>query len=201
MSDVAIVASGANYASVCGALKRLGASYEVTADPQRLRQAPRVILPGVGDAGDTWRRLVDYGLPGVLRELRQPLLGICVGMQVMFESCEEADIETLGLFEGRVTRLPSAAALRVPHCGWNQLDCDRDEPLFRAFADQPAPYAYFVHSYAAPLTDATVARCSHGQTFAAAVRRGNVCGVQFHPERSAATGRAILHSFLSMTGD
>ena len=193
-----------NLRSVEKAFEKLGFAARVSNDPEDIASADKVVLPGVGAFRDCISNLREGGFVEPLLghvAAGKPLLGICVGMQVMFESCEEADIETLGLFEGRVTRLPSAAALRVPHCGWNQLDCDRDEPLFRAFADQPAPYAYFVHSYAAPLTDATVARCSHGQTFAAAVRRGNVCGVQFHPERSAATGRAILHSFLSMTGD
>ena len=198
MSRVAIVDSGANYASVCGALERLGATYVVTSDAATLRGAERVILPGVGDVGDTWRRLAACGLPDVLRGLRQPLLGICVGMQVMFEYCEEADIEGLGLFAGAVSRLANAPGIRVPHCGWNQLELRRDCALTADFADAAPPYAYFVHSYAAAPGPDTVAVCEHGSRFSAAVARDNVFGVQFHPERSAATGRTLLAAFLSV---
>ena len=198
MSAVAIVDSGANYASVCGALERLGADYVVTGDADQLQRAERVILPGVGDVGDTWSRLVEHGLTDVLRGLGQPLLGICVGMQVMFEYCEEADVETLGIFPGAVRRLANRPGLRVPHCGWNQLDVRRRCAITQPFVDRDPAWAYFVHSYAAAPGDFTVATCDHGVPFTAAVARDNVYGVQFHPERSAATGRALLAAFLKV---
>lgn len=197
MTGVAIVDSGANYASVCGALERLGASYFVTNHPDALRTAERVILPGVGDVGDTWRRLEEYGLTQVLRDLSQPLLGICVGMQVMFEYCEEADLNGLGLFKGAVTRLPGNPGVRVPHCGWNQIEVDKQCALTAPFDASAAPYAYFVHSYAAAPGEHTVATSRHGIDFSSIVARGNVYGVQFHPERSAATGRALMAAFLA----
>jgi len=197
VSAVAIVDSGANYASVCGALERLGASYFVTSDADELRAAERVILPGVGDVGDTWRRLEEHGLPDVLRTLTQPLLGICVGMQVMFEYCEEANIDGLGIFAGAVTKLPLAAGIRVPHCGWNQLEVANACALTSGIGDGEMPYAYFVHSYAAAPGAHTVAVCNHGTPFSAIVARDNVYGVQFHPERSAETGRALLAAFLA----
>lgn len=197
MTDVAIVDSGANYASVCGALRRCGASFELTHDAVTLRRARRVILPGVGNVGDTWARLESFDLPDTLRALTQPVLGICVGMQVMFDHCEEADVDTLGIFRGRVRPLPAARGIRVPHCGWNQVNVINDSPLTRSAA-AVSNYAYFVHSYAAAVDTHTLAVTEHGNKFSAAVVHNNFYGLQFHPERSATLGHAWLQAFLKL---
>jgi len=196
--SVAIVDSGANYASVCGALDRLGASYTITADPGQIRRARRVLLPGVGHVADTLTRLRAKNLPDVLRGLGQPLLGICVGMQVLYDYCEEADDDGLGLIDGRVEKLRNGPGLRVPHCGWNEIRVDSDHPLTDGLNGAAESWAYFVHSYAAPVGMDTVASTEHGEIFTAIAARENIFGVQFHPERSAATGRALLSAFLSL---
>lgn len=198
MSGVAIVDSGANYASVCGALRRCGADFTLTHDAATLRRARQVILPGVGNVGDTWSRLQHYGLTDTLRELKQPVLGICVGMQVMFEHCKEAAVDTLGIFSGQVRRLPHSSKHRIPHCGWNQIRVRRESPLTDALADVGTQYVYFVHSFAADVSDQTLATTDHGVPFCAAAMRGNFYGVQFHPERSAALGHAWLNAFLQL---
>jgi glutamine amidotransferase len=157
-----------------------------------------VILPGVGNVGDTWARLQRFDLIDTLRSLTQPVLGICVGMQIMFEHCDEAGIDTLGLFEGRVRRLAPAPGRRVPHCGWNRIELARATPLTRAMPEAASDYVYFVHSFAAGVGPQTVATADHGTRFAAAVARDNFHGVQFHPERSADPGRAWLAGFLRL---
>ncbi|MEO6953246.1 MAG: imidazole glycerol phosphate synthase subunit HisH [Polyangia bacterium] len=196
MSDVVIVDNGgANIASVQFALERLGASAVLSADADTIRCAPRVLLPGVGAAGGAMARLRAAGLDTVLRELTQPLLGICLGMQLLFESSEEGDVACLGVIPGRVKRF--VTALPVPHMGWNQLELVADEPLLQGIED--AQYAYFVHSYNAPVGPHTVATTRYDVPFSAAVRHRNFHGVQFHPERSAKVGARILRNFLEAT--
>jgi glutamine amidotransferase len=129
-----------------------------------------------------------------LRRLTQPLLGICLGMQLLFDGSEEGDVACLGLLPGRVRRMPEAPGVRVPHMGWNRLHPTRASSLLAGIGD--GAQAYFVHSYAAPVTADCLARCRHGEDFAAVVQRGNVAGAQFHPERSAAVGAALLGNFL-----
>ena len=202
MSDVAIIDNGgANIASLRYALERLGASSHLTADPGELRQAPRVILPGVGAAADAMARLRALGLVDLLPQLTQPVLGICLGMQLLFASSEEGedgvDTECLGLIDERVARFPDRAGFPVPHMGWNQLRLAAPSPLFDGIAD--GDYVYFVHSYAAPIGPWTLAATDYGAEFSAAVRRGNFHGVQFHPERSAAAGSRVLANFLELT--
>jgi len=193
--DVAVVDSGgANIGSVCYALERLGARAALTADPERIRSAERVILPGVGAAAEAMRVLDGHGLVEVLRGLECPLLGICLGMQLLFERSEEGDVDCLGLLPGQVARLQPAPGIRIPHMGWNRLEPVGESPLMRGL-DEGAR-AYFVHGFAAPVTADTVAASTHGQRFAAMVQRGRVAGAQFHPERSAATGARILDNFL-----
>jgi glutamine amidotransferase len=189
-----IDAGGANIGSVRYALRRLGVEAELTGDAQVIRDADRVILPGVGTAAMVMRRLREQGLVDVLRALGTPLLGVCVGMQVLFEHSEEDDTPCLGLLPGNVGKLPASAALRVPHMGWNTLQSRRVTSLTQDFAADD--HAYFVHSYAAPVTDDCVASTTHGASFAAIVQRGNVAGAQFHPERSAKTGALLLKNFL-----
>ena len=193
---VAVVNSGgANIASVLHALGRLGAETLFTADAAEIRRAERVILPGVGAAGHAMEVLRQHGLVEVIRELRQPVLGICLGMQLLFESSAEDDADMLGLIPARLARLPDRAGLRVPHMGWNALKVERDDPLT---AGLDGEWFYFVHSFAAPTGDWTVATATHGEPFSAVVRRGNFCGAQFHPERSAAAGARLLRNFLEM---
>ncbi|MFK7886748.1 MAG: imidazole glycerol phosphate synthase subunit HisH [Gammaproteobacteria bacterium] len=198
MSRVAVVDSGANFASVRGALARCGADFELTHERAVLENASHVILPGVGNVADSWSRLEEFDLLDTIRSLTQPVLGICVGMQLMFEHCDEAGHDTLGIFSGRVSRMVPGAAQRVPHCGWNQLQVHDTSPLTAQLSEQRDAYVYFVHSYSAPVTDQTLAICTHGLEFSAAARRDNFYGVQFHPERSSKAGEAWLKAFLSL---
>lgn len=191
---VLIDAGGANIGSVRYALQRLGVDAPLTADPAAIRAAERVILPGVGAAGAAMRRLRELGLVETILALRQPLLGICVGMQILFERSDEGDAQCLGLLPGRVRRLAAGSGLRVPHMGWNRLRRRADSKLLDGIADGAC--AYFVHSYAAAADNECVAACEHGEPFAAVVQRGNIAGVQFHPERSAAVGTRLLQNFL-----
>jgi glutamine amidotransferase len=195
--DVVLVdGGGTNIGSVRYALQRLGLDAEMTADAERISAASHVILPGVGAAGPGMKKLREAGLTEVLRGLRQPLLGVCLGMQLLYERSEEGDTECLGLLPGAVAHFPAGETLRIPHMGWNLLRVERDDALL---ADVGAePYAYFVHSYAAPVTSATIASTEHGGRFSAVVRQGNVCGMQFHPERSAAVGAHLLRNFLEL---
>jgi glutamine amidotransferase len=186
---------GANVASVRYALERLGARAELSVDPGVIAGAPRVILPGVGAAGDAMRRLAS--LKDVIRGLRQPLLGICLGMQLLYEGSAEGDADCLGLVAGRVQRLAEALGQPVPHMGWNTL-APRACALFEGIV--AGAHVYFAHSYAAPVGPDTVARCDYGGPFCAAVSRGNLHGVQFHPERSGAVGARLLANFLALDG-
>ncbi len=202
MSDVAIIDNGgANIASLRYALERLGASSHLTADRGELSRARRVILPGVGAAGDAMSRLRALGLVDLLPRLTQPVLGICLGMQLLFASSEEGDdgedTGCLGLIAERVARFPERPGHPVPHMGWNQLRLVTPSPLFDGIAD--GDYVYFVHSYAAPIGPWTLAASDYGAEFSCAVRRGNFHGVQFHPERSATTGSRVLANFLELT--
>jgi glutamine amidotransferase len=194
-ADVVIVdAGGANTGSVRYAIERLGFDAELTTDAATIRAAARVVLPGVGTASMVMRRLRGLDLVETLRALRQPLLGICVGMQVLFERSREGDVECLGLLSGDVERLPARADARVPHIGWSRVRPVRGSTLLDS-GDEGA-FAYFVHSFAAAPTPDCVASCEHASPFAAAVERGNIAGVQFHPERSGAFGARVLRRFI-----
>jgi glutamine amidotransferase len=194
---LAIVDSGgANIASVRFALERLGVASALTADPAVIRAADRVILPGVGSAPAGMQRLRDRGLVDCVRGLKQPVLGICLGLQLLFDSSAEGPTESLGLIPGRVSLLPESPGVTVPHMGWNTLDLRRVTPLLRGF--DAATRFYFVHSFAGPVNEFTLASCEHGTAFAAVVQRANFSGVQFHPERSGAAGAQLLKNFLEM---
>jgi glutamine amidotransferase len=195
--DVAIIDSGgANLASLHYALERLGARSIVSSDAAVIAAAPRVLLPGVGAAADAMRRLRATGLDRLIPQLRVPLLGVCLGMQLLFEHSSEGDTACLGVLGGRVERLPATAGMPVPHMGWNTLELISDDPLLRGIG--AAHYVYFVHSYAAPVAASTLAAVRYGRALAAVVRRENFRGVQFHPERSAAAGARILRNFLTL---
>ncbi|HTE40469.1 MAG TPA: imidazole glycerol phosphate synthase subunit HisH, partial [Steroidobacteraceae bacterium] len=168
----------------------------LTTDPDQVRAATHVILPGVGTAADCMSRLERSKLIETIKSIKQPLLGICVGMQLLFDSSEEGDVKCLGLLPGRVQRFPNRAGLPVPHMGWNQLNVKRQTLLTQGL--HPNDYVYFVHSFAAPIGDMTLASTDYGAPFSAAVQKDNIYGVQFHPERSARVGAIILRNFLSI---
>jgi glutamine amidotransferase len=193
--SVALVDSGGcNLGSVRAALRRLGVEAPLVADVAGLRAAERVILPGVGAAGPAVARLRELGLLQALRDLQKPLLGICLGMQLLFESSEEGSVECLGLLPGRVRRLKGTPDTRVPHMGWNALDPLSPSVLLEGL--EPGAQAYFVHGYAAPVTADCVAACRHGEVFAAVAQRDWIAGTQFHPERSSDVGALVLRNFL-----
>lgn len=198
---VALVDSGgANIGSVSHALERIGATARLTSDAATITAADRVILPGVGAAGAGMRRLHDAGLVPVLQSLEQPLLGVCLGMQLLFEwSEEDGGVPCLGLLAGRVRAIPGTATDRVPHMGWNTLSPLRQDPLLTGLA--PGDRAYFVHGYGVPVTEDTLMYTEHAGTWSAVVRNGQRWGVQFHPERSAEVGSRLLHTFVTGGAD
>nr|WP_316627755.1 imidazole glycerol phosphate synthase subunit HisH [uncultured Brevundimonas sp.] len=198
MTQVAVIAYGAgNVASVQFALERLGATVRLTADPAEIAEAERVILPGVGAAAYAMSRLAELNLIEPLRAFERPLLGVCLGQQLLFERSDEGeDVEMLGLISGTVKRLEPEGALPVPHMGWSRLTRDRDDPLLEGVAD--GAYAYFVHGFVCPDGPATLARADYGGPVPAMVRSANRWGCQFHPERSAEAGAVILKNFLSL---
>ena len=199
MSGVGLIdAGGANLGSVRYALERLGVDVRMVREPAELNGVQCVILPGVGAAAEGMRRLHAQGLVQPLRELQVPLMGICLGMQLLFERSEEGQVECLGLLPGVVHRMQPAEGVRVPHMGWNTLQLVQDSALMAGIGDESS--VYFVHSYAAPVTADCLASCHYGQTFSAVVQRDNVVGMQFHPERSGAAGARLLSNFLHWSG-
>ena len=199
MTQVAVISYGAgNIASVQFALERLGATVRLTADPVEIAEAERVILPGVGAAGYAMSRLTALNLIEPLRAFERPLLGVCLGQQLLFERSDEGeDVQMLGLIPGTVGRLEPDAPLPVPHMGWSRLTRDRDDPLLKGVAD--GAYAYFVHGFVCPDGPATLARADYGGPVPAMVRSANRWGCQFHPERSAEAGATILKNFLGLS--
>ena len=196
MSVVIIDSGGANLASLRNALTRLGAAALVTSDAAAIRSAARVILPGVGSATAAMARLRDLQLTRVIPGLQQPMLGICLGMQLLYERSEEGDVPCLGILPGQVRRIAPQPGLSVPHMGWNTLEIVRDDPLLNGF--NAGSYVYFVHSYAASVDSHTLAISEHGSPLTAIVRRGNFWGTQFHPERSGTAGARLLENFLRL---
>lgn len=196
MTLAIIDSGGANIGSVIHALKRLGAEPVFTADAATIRSADRVLLPGVGAAGAAMKRLWQLDLVQCIRELQQPVLGICLGMQLLFEKSAEDDTECLGIIPGTLQKMRPSEGIRVPHMGWNTTTVTRDDPLLAGLPVQP--WFYFVHSYYAPVGPATLATCQHGEPFAAIVHQRNFRGAQFHPERSARSGARLLANFLEL---
>ena len=194
MSRVAVIRYNAgNISSVTHALRRLGVEPDVTNDPERLHAAERVIFPGVGEASSAMHYLRAHGLDAVIRGLDQPVLGICLGLQLLCERSEENDAECLGVFEGVVRRFP--ARDKVPHIGWNSIH-DLSGPLFEGVPD--GSHVYFVHGYYADLGTGTTARTEYIESFSAGLSRGNYHSVQFHPEKSGEVGARILKNFLAV---
>lgn len=197
MSDVVVIDSGgANIASLVFAFERLGARATVSKDPATIAAAPRLILPGVGAAANAMASLRASGLVDVITTLRQPVLGICLGMQLLCAHTDEGNQSCLGLVDARVRRLDGSPALPVPHMGWNQLHGLQADPLLAGLTG--ADYVYFVHGFAAPPHAATIASCAYGVPFSAALRIRNFWGTQFHPERSGAVGARVLRNFLQL---
>lgn len=195
MRLVLIRYNAGNIQSVLYALERLGATAEVTDDPEQIRLADKVIFPGVGEAASAMNSLKMGGLDQVIRSLRQPVLGICVGMQLLCRHSEEADTDCLDIIPVPVKKFRSAAGCKVPQVGWNNI-YDLDSPLFRNVPEQS--FIYNVHSFYAEDSPYTIARCDYGVTYAAAVQKDNFYGVQFHTEKSAATGDRIIQNFLDL---
>jgi len=192
---VAIVKYNAgNTASVANALVRLGVEPVVTDDADDLRAADKVIFPGVGEASTAMKYLRERGLDEVILSLTQPVLGICLGMQLMCETSQENDTECLGIVPYRVCRF-EFDTLKIPHTGWNRIT-ELNSPLFEGVAD--GERVYFVHGYYVETGDSTTATCEYGQKFSAAIGRDNFHAIQFHPEKSGAVGERILTNFLKI---
>ncbi|MEL7448061.1 MAG: imidazole glycerol phosphate synthase subunit HisH [Pseudomonadota bacterium] len=194
--DIVIIdGCGANLASLQFALQRLDQEAEVTKDAARIRDAELVLLPGVGAAGYAMAQLRESGLDAVVPTLRQPVLGICLGMQLLLEGSDEDNTQCLGVVPGRCERFEPSAEMPTPHMGWNRLRPVDNHPLFANVDD--GAHCYFVHSFAASFSEQTAAWSDYGVRFAAAVSYKNFHGVQFHPERSGKTGAQILANFLT----
>ena len=192
--DLVIVNYGAgNIQSIRFAFQRLGYSLELSADPDRIRRADKVIFPGVGEASSAMKKLTQSGLDTLIPELKQPVLGICLGMQLMCRTSEEGPTRGLGIFDVEVLRFEGNQ--KVPQIGWNSIH-DLKSPLFDGVRD--SEYIYLVHSYFAPLCKETIAVSDYGLPYSAALARDNFFGVQFHPEKSGQAGALMLRNFLKL---
>jgi len=196
VATVAIIdGGGANIASLRFALARAGAEADLTTDAAAIRAASHVILPGVGAARAAMDKLRASGLDRLIPTLTQPVLGICLGMQLLFDASEEDDARCLGIIPGTARRFTPAPGRPVPHMGWNSIQRVADIPLLEGVSD--GAWAYFVHSYALPVGPATVATTDYGWPFSSIARQGNFLAAQFHPERSGETGALLLRNFLT----
>jgi len=198
---VAIIKYNAgNIQSVDYALKRLGVEASITADPGEIRTADRVIFPGVGEASTTMTYLRAHGLDKLIVGLKQPVLGICLGLQLMCRHSEEGDVDCLGIFDETVRKFvlvpDQLPGMKIPHMGWNTITNLRSE-LFDPY--QEGEYCYFVHSFYATTGPDTAATCHYPLPFSAALQKDNFYAVQFHPEKSGAVGAKILENFLNLT--
>ncbi len=194
---VAIVDSGgANIASLACALERLGVQGTLTIDPEVIGAASHVILPGVGAAAAAMRQINQYNLADTIRSLKQPVLGICLGMQLLADSSEEDDALCLGIIPAAARKLQATPLAPVPNMGWCRVRQNQSHPLFDAVPDDS--YFYFVHSYALPVADYSLATAMHSVPLTAVAARDNFVATQFHPERSSTAGARLLHNFLEM---
>jgi imidazole glycerol-phosphate synthase subunit HisH len=185
-----------NIQSVLNALQRLGLEAEVTGDSEKIRAADKVIFPGVGEASSAMRSLKENNLDAIIKSLKQPVLGICVGMQLLCNHSEENDTNCLGIVPVGVRRFSSSFKLKVPQVGWNNI-FELRSPLFKEIPE--SSYIYNVHSYYAEDSAYTIARCEYGIRYAAAIQKDNFYGVQFHTEKSAEVGDKIIKNFLELT--
>jgi len=197
MKSVALLSYGAgNVASVRFALERLGSEVRLVSTAAEIAEAERLILPGVGAAGYAMARLAELRVVDAIRAFPRPLLGVCLGQQLLFERSDEGEAALLGLIPGRVRRMAPGPSRPVPHMGWSRLEVVRDDPLLEGVGDDA--WAYFVHGYVCPDGPATRARAEYGGPVPAVVRAQNRWGCQFHPERSSAAGARILKNFLEL---
>lgn len=182
-----------NISSVQNALTRLGYESIITDDVKSIREADKVIFPGVGEAGSAMKYLRDKGLDVLILSLKQPMLGICLGLQLMCKHSEEGNTECLGIFDSNVKRFPSTDI--VPHMGWNSFSMIENQLFTKVKKEDDV---YYVHGYYAELCEDTVASCEYITTFSSAIQKGNFFATQFHPEKSAAVGEQILKNFLEL---
>ena len=195
---LAIVNSGvANISSVMFAFERIGANPVLTDDPKLLRKADKIVLPGVGAAKSAMDNLNAKGLVDTIKSLENPVLGICLGMQILFKNSQEGNVDCLSLIDGNIKHIPEKTGFTIPHMGWNQLNIiDDKNPLFNNIDN--GSNVYFVHSYYAPVTDDTIASTDYIVPITASVKRGNFYGCQFHPEKSGDIGAKILKNFIEL---
>ncbi|MEW6991106.1 imidazole glycerol phosphate synthase subunit HisH [Colwelliaceae bacterium 6441] len=201
--NIVIVDTGcANLSSVKFAVERLGYHANITDDLEQITAADKVIFPGVGTAKHAMQNIVDKGLVDTLQNLTQPVLGFCLGMQLMTESSLESNdeevVNCLNLIPTNIRPL-NAPNLRLPHMGWNTLTSVKEHPVFKGI--NVGDYFYFVHSFAAPISEYTVASCQYGTEFSAAIAKDNFIGCQFHPERSSELGSKIIQNFLALSSE
>ena len=195
MKLVILKYNAGNIRSVLYALERIGAEAEVTDDPEAIRRADKVIFPGVGEASTAMQYLRERNLDQLIRNLQQPVLGICLGLQLMCTHSEENETECLGIFNTGVKKFSKESGLKIPQIGWNKVEVS-PVPLFSGIPEEP--YCYFVHSYYAALCADTAAVTEYGIRFSSALQKENFYGVQFHPEKSAGTGEQILKNFIQL---
>ncbi|OCG02955.1 imidazole glycerol phosphate synthase subunit HisH [Gilliamella sp. wkB112] len=185
----------ANLASVKYAVERLGYRPIISLDPDVVLNSDKLFLPGVGSASAAMQQLKQRNLIELIKVCTQPILGICLGMQLLAEHSDEGNVDTIGIIQEKVSKIPDCG-LPLPHMGWNRVTPKAGHHLFRDIPD--GSYFYFVHGYALPLCSATIAETSYGENFTAAVQKDNYYGVQFHPERSGTTGAKLLKNFLEI---
>ncbi|TAE56389.1 MAG: imidazole glycerol phosphate synthase subunit HisH [Bacteroidetes bacterium] len=195
MKLVIVRYNAGNIQSVTYALQRLGIEPVLSDDPEEIRSADKVIFPGVGEAATAMTYLRERQLDEVIISLRQPVLGVCLGLQLMCRHSEERNTTCMGIFPAEVRMFKPAEGIKVPHMGWNLLE-NLHSPLLEGLGD--APYVYFVHSYYADIDAYTIATTTYGGPFSAVIHKDNFYATQFHPEKSGATGARILQNFLSL---
>ena len=196
MAEVVLLNSGgSNYTSLQSAFERLGAKCVQSSDNEAIARASHIVLPGVGSASSAMQAIHQQNLAEQIIALKKPLLGICLGMQILYEASDESDVQCLAVIPGKINKLEIKPSIRVPHMGWNNILCTQSSALLSGIETEDF---YFVHSYAAEVGQNTIASCQHGSAFTAAVAYRNFYGVQFHPERSGPQGQQLLENFLSI---
>lgn len=194
---IVIIDTGlSNIASVLFALERIGAKVKVSTDPVEIQSASHVVLPGVGSASAAMERLSALGLIETIRGLRQPVLGICLGMQLLFESSEEGEVRCLNVIPGKVKKLLDDPTISIPHIGWNTLEIKDRSALLSGIND--GDYVYYLHSYVVSVSEVSCAVCQYGKSFTAVCQYKNFYGAQFHPERSSKVGEILLQNFVRL---